>query len=312
LLVTEIPWVSVSGHGAHIKSTSKNLLIQKKNTLEEYPLESVKNLLIVGGHSITSSTINHLIRQGTAISFFESDGTAVGTIRPFGDSDNQSNLLKLQQEIHPQRFAVSIAQGSIKSRLFAIERAGEEHKCCLYYEGELELLHKSLDEITYLIKLEEIRRLHRLISDMYYEILSRNQPQELGFRRRTLRPQIDPVNAMLSFGYAMLYGACSVPVIGAGLDPDTGFLFSGRGGLIQDLIEPLKAGMIDREVFRIARESLRPTDYEVTENRCHLSDELIKTMIYAFYTSMPEKKIQDQVLGLLQAIGNNSEFKALY
>lgn len=311
MLVTEIPWVSVSGHGAHIKSTSKNLLIQKKNTLEEYPLELVKNLLIVGGHSITSSTITHLIRQGTAISFFESDGTAVGTIRPFGNAD-ESTLLKLQQEIPPQRFAVSIAQGSIKSRLFAIEKTEEEQKCGLYYEGELELLHNSLDEITYLIKLEEIRRLHRLVSDMYYEILSRNQPPELGFRRRTLRPQTDPVNAMLSFGYAMLYGACSVPVIGARLDPDIGFLFNGRGSLIQDLIEPLKAGMIDREVFRIARESLRPTDYEVTENRCHLSDELIKTMIYAFYTSMPEKKIQEQVIGMLQAIGNNSEFKALY
>ena len=59
---------------------------------------------------------------------------------------------------------------------------------------------------------------------------------------------------MLSFGYAMLYGNCCVPVVGSRLDPDIGLMHDGRGSLIHDLIEPLKAEMIDPIVFHIARE----------------------------------------------------------
>ena len=74
-MVTEYPWISVSGFGAHIKSTPKTLIIQKKNTIEEYPITEVKNLLIVGGHTLHSSAVLNLIRHGAFISFFEADGT---------------------------------------------------------------------------------------------------------------------------------------------------------------------------------------------------------------------------------------------
>jgi CRISP-associated protein Cas1 len=303
--------VSVNGYGAHIKSTRQNLIIQKKNTTEEYPLDSVKNLLIIGGHNISSITVNQLIKQGGFISFFESDGTPIGTIRSYQD-ESHPNLHELQQGIPLQRFAMSIAQGSIKSRIFAIERAEELQKSHLFYEGEIEIIHNSLDEMAYLIKLEEIRRLHRLISDMYYEIMARSLPTELGFHRRTLRPQVDPVNAMISFGYALLFGACNVSIIGARLDPDHGFLHAGKGSLVQDLIEPLKARMIDSVVFHIAKDSLRSGDYEISQDRCLLSDDLMKKMMHTFYTSNNHKKINEQVLSMLNAISNNDEFKVLY
>jgi CRISP-associated protein Cas1 len=309
--VTELQWVSVCGFGAHIKSTRKKLIIQKKNTVEEYSLDSVKNLLIVGGHSISSVTVNQLIRQGTYISFFDSDGTPVGTIRPF-EEELSAPLYELQRGIPRQRYAISIAQASIKSRIFAIEKTEELQNTRLLYEGELEILYKSLDEVTYLIKLDEIRRLHRLASDMYYEIMARNLPADFGFRRRTLRPQVDPVNAMLSFGYAMLFGNCCVSVIGARLNPDIGFMYEGKGSLVNDLIEPLKAGMVDPIIFRIARESIKQQDFEISEDRCLLSDDLIKNLILSFYTTINNRKINEQVMSILTSITDLGEFKVLY
>lgn len=309
--MTDFPWFSVSGYGAHIKSTRKNLVIQKKNTIEEHPVDSVKHLLIVGGHTISSTTINQLVRQGAYISFFESDGTPVGMIRPFGE-ENTPSLHELQKNIPRQRYAVSLAQASIKSRLFAIERTGELKSSRMFYDGELDIISKSLDELAYLIKLDEIRRLHRLTSDMYYEIMARSLPPDLGFRRRTVRPHTDPVNAMLSFGYAMLYGNCCVSIIGAGFDPDLGFMHDGRGSLVNDLIDPLKAGMVDSIVFGIAAESLQPADFELSPDRCILADELIKMMIHAFHTSINNHKINEQVHCLLNAVRSTDEFKVLY
>lgn len=310
-VVTEVPWVSVSGYGAHIKSTRDTLFIQKKKVVEEYPITSVKHLLIVGGHTLTSSVINQLVRNGSFITFFEHDGTPVGTIRPYGATLTDYPSVQ-QRETPRQRYAVSIAQASLKSRLLAIERAEETRGSPLFYEGEMDLMHNSLNEMAFLIKLDEIQRLHRLTSDMYYEILARDQPPILGFRRRTLRPQADPVNAMLSFGYALLYGACSVAVIGARLDPDYGFLHDGVGSLVQDLIEPLKAGMVDETVFNIGRDTLQSRDYEGTGDRCLLSDDLMKILMQSFYTTINARKVQEQVLEIYSAITTKNEFKAQY
>jgi len=304
-------WLSVYGFGAHIKSTQKKLVIAKNSVVEEHPLADVKNLLIVGGHTLNSSTITHLLKNGAYISFFEPDGTPVGIIRPWGDRSDE--ILRTMQQNHPRhRYATLIAQAAIRSRLLAIERFQESRGIQLFYEGESDFLHKSFDELAYLIKLDEIRRLFRLNTDMYYEIISRNIPKELGFRRRTMRPQCDPVNAMISFGYAMLSGNCSVSIIGARLDPDIGLLNEGTYGLVYDLIETYKAEMIDTPVCKIASESLEPDDFELTPDRCILSDELIKRLTAVFRGSIDNAKIDKQVGNFYRALAENEEFTVMY
>jgi len=310
-IVEAYPWVPVTGYGAHIKSTQNRLIIQKKNKTDEIPLDEVKNLLIVGGHSISSATIMKLVKKGTFISFFEADGTPVGIIRPF-QSQNSMDLYEIQKNIPRQRYAISLAKGSLKSRLSAIGQLEEKKNIRLFYEGELELLCKSESELTFLIKLDEIRRLHRLTSDMYYEIMSRSIPSELGYKRRSPRPFTDPVNVMLSFGYAMLFGNCNISVVGFRLNPDNGLLYDGSGSLVQDLMDPLKAEMIDANVFALARECFPQSDYDVTSGRCILSDDFIRRMITVFQGSINNKKIHEQVSNFLNSVTTGEEFKVLY
>ncbi|MGB9177348.1 MAG: CRISPR-associated endonuclease Cas1 [Methanoregula sp.] len=310
-MVTEYPWIAVSGFGAHIKSTPKTLIIQKKNMIEEYPITEVKNLLIVGGHTLHSAAILNLIQHGTIISFFEADGTPAGTILPPGDQ-NLRELYDLQKTIPRQRFATALAQTSVQARLFFMEQEEELRNIRLFYEGELEFLRKSHKELAFLIKIDEIRRLHRMVSDMYYEIMSRNLPPELGFRRRSMRPHTDPVNAMLSFGYAMLFGNCTVASVGARLDPDGGFLHEGKNSLIHDLTDSLKPGMVDTVVFQIARETLREEDYELTPGRCMLSDDLIKVITERLHMSINMDIMSRQVIGLADSIRTGSEFIVRY
>jgi len=85
--------------------------------------------------------------------------------------------------------------------------------------------------------------IHRLVTDMYYDF--RTDDPRTYIRRRTSRPYPDVINSLLAAGYGMLFGNACVSAIGAGLDPDTGFLHKGSGGLIYDLIEPFKR-QIDR------------------------------------------------------------------
>lgn len=311
LIVVDYPWLSVSGFGTHIKSTQSHLIIQKKQGTDRYSLEKIKHLLIVGGHTINSMTIAHLVKNGCFITFFESDGTPVGVIKPYCDSAIELECRPLEFSSH-QRYAIAIAQASVKSRLFSIERIQETHNLNLFYEGEHDLLWKSLEELEYLIKLDEIRRLHKLTSDMYYEIMARSIPLDFKFKRRTMRPQRDPINAMLSFGYALLFGNCSVAAIGAHLNPDSGVMHSGKGSLIYDLIDPLKAKMVDSIVFQIAQESLTQTDFEVTDNRCLLSDELLNNLMAVFYTALTTESLNEQVNNFYKAAKQGEDFKSLY
>jgi len=310
-MVSEYPWIAVSGFGAHIKSTPKTLIIQKKNTIEEYPIAEVKHLLIVGGHTIHSAAVLNLIRQGAIISFFEADGTPAGTLRP-SFSPNPKELSNFQRSIPRQRFATALAKASIQARLFLMEREVQKKNIALFYEGELEFLHKSRDEFAFLIRLEEIRRLHRLVLDMYYEIMARNLPPNLGFRRRGTRPYMDPVNAMLSLGHALLFGNCTVAALGAQLDPDSGFLHDGRNSLIHDIADPLRPEMVDTVIFAMAEKNLNDDDYELTPDRCILSDTIIGEITRRLHTSIRDEIINRQVAGLADAIQNGSDFTVMY
>jgi CRISPR-associated endonuclease Cas1 len=117
---------------------------------------------------------------------------------------------------------------------------------------------------------------------------------------------------MLSFGYALLFGNCSVAAIGAHLDPDSGVMHTGKGSLIFDLIDPLKAKMVDSFVFQIAQESLTQSDYELTDNRCLLSDELLNKLMAAFYTAFTADQLNEQVSNFYNAAKHGEDFKSLY
>jgi CRISPR-associated protein Cas1 len=310
MMPPKIPWFLVSGFGAHIKSTPSKLIVVQKNRTREFPIDSINHLLIVGGHTLHTSTIIHLLKKGVYLSIFEADGTPVSTIRPYG-SGVSAMMRELQAEAPRHRYAVALVGGSIKSRLLFLQRLEESLGLSLLYKGENEIIHKSLEELEYLIRLEEIRRVHRLTSDMYYEILSRAIPPELGYRRRRLESQQDVVNAMFSIGYSMLYGNCLVAILGAHMDPDIGILREGQAGLVYDLFDPLKARMIDETVVRVAAERISPDDFEISGNRCILSDELVRRLINLFKTSIRVGEIDEQVCSLVHALQDHEEFRIL-
>lgn len=72
------------------------------------------------------------------------------------------------------------------------------------------------------------------------------------FDARNRRPPTDPVNAMLSLGYAMLTRHCTVALATVGLDPYRGFFHAPRYGkpaLALDIMEPFRPIIADSVVL---------------------------------------------------------------
>jgi len=307
MVLPKVPWLTVSGYGAHIKATPTQLIIQRKGEIDNLPLRSVHHLVIAGGHTIHTTAIINLLRAGSAISFLDQDSNPVGFLSPPLRHPDEE-VKAVQKLAQPHRYALAIATAAIRARILRLERLAGDQGREILYKGELEFLRTSFQELEFLVKLDEVRRLFLLTGDMYYEILSRTLPPELGFRRRTRRPHQDPVNAMLSFGYAMLFSQCMRGVHGANLDPDLGMLHEGTGSLVYDLIEPLKPAMVDDAVFSLARKGLGEGDFEYGDRRCHLSEGLIERLLARLYTTVKSEEIEALVAGFRDSLLTNRPF----
>lgn len=107
-----------------------------------------------------------------------------------------------------------------------------------------------------------------------FDQLILNQNEEFKFVVRTRRPPLNRVNAMLSFLYSILTYEIQAALESVGLDSYVGFFHSdrpGRPGLALDMIEELRAYMVDRFVLTmINRQQIAPNDFEEKENQAVL------------------------------------------
>jgi CRISPR-associated protein Cas1 len=82
-----------------------------------------------------------------------------------------------------------------------------------------------------------------------FQYLVHSDDEALVFDGRNRRPPRDPVNALLSFLYALVRTECQAALEGVGLDPQIGFLHAvrpGRRSLALDLMEELRPLVADR------------------------------------------------------------------
>ncbi|MBL7499883.1 type I-C CRISPR-associated endonuclease Cas1 [Frankia sp. CNm7] len=101
---------------------------------------------------------------------------------------------------------------------------------------------------------------------------------------RASRPPTDPLNATLSFGYAMLRIAVHGALEHVGLDPHIGYLHgirSGKPALALDLMEEFRALFVDRLVFSAFNQrQLTASDFLTTPGGgCQLTDDGRRTFL---------------------------------
>ncbi len=106
------------------------------------------------------------------------------------------------------------------------------------------------------------------------------------FKNRNRRPPKDPVNAMLSFGYALLAKEVTVAAMAEGLDPWWGFYHKprhGRPSLALDLMEEFRPLVVDSAVITAINTGMvTAKDFTVSAAGCLLTDAGRKGLIRAY------------------------------
>ena len=133
----------------------------------------------------------------------------------------------------------------------------------------LQALHSARSQLRAADDLNVLRGLEGSAQRALFAFWREQLPRELGFESRQRRPPRDPVNAVLSLSFTLLYHEAIRQCLLHGLDPWLGLyhrLTPGRQSLACDLMEPLRPwieawvvdsfvqGLFDRRHFSVSEQ----------------------------------------------------------
>ncbi len=255
-----------------------NIVIKKDGEkLGQMPIQYLESIVCFTYVGISSSLMELSMENNVSISFLSPFGKYRGRVE--GPVKGNVLLRKEQYRLSEDtqealRYARNFITGKIYNTIKVLQRALRDHKDMEEYESvclAVENLKECKKKLMDCDNLEELFGIEGIASRYYFQnfnALVRNP--EFEFSNRVRRPPTDPVNAMLSFGYGLLRVRIESALETVGLDPYVGFFHQerpGRSSLALDLMEELRAYMVDRFILSlINRNQVDVNDFIQKEN----------------------------------------------
>ncbi len=138
--------------------------------------------------------------------------------------------------------------GKIKNCLNVIRLFSYNHRE-YSFETEVAALKARLADVESVNQIDQLFGVEGSAARVYFEAFGRMLLDKLGFPGRKKHPSTDPVNALLSLSYTMIFNEISSLLDGLGFDPYLAYYHSidyGRTSLASDLMEEFRAPIADR------------------------------------------------------------------
>ncbi|MCK4841325.1 MAG: group II intron reverse transcriptase/maturase [Methylococcales bacterium] len=294
-------------HGLVLGKESERFVIRLKGEIQqEIPAIHVDQIMIFGNIQITTQVMQFSLKKRIPIFLLSGKGRYYGVVDSF---DTESVLLHQQQFLLATdhsfclKLSIAIVRGKLANSRVVLRRFTRYHNT-----PELMQAAKQLSNIINRLKnvndLDQLRGYEGSAARIYFQAFSAVLDPHWQFFNRNKQPPVDPVNAMLSYGYTLLFYNVYSFLRSRGLNPHVGSLHPLRQGhpaLVSDMMEEFRSIIVDSVVFNIAiNNKLKPDDFTLpkqTGDACLLSVEARK-----FFISQLENKfnarLQHPVSGL--------------
>lgn len=209
----------------HLRGDALEIEVPEKEP-RRIPLESVLHVVVVGAVRLTVPAVLALNRAGVPVFFCRRSGELYASCDPH--APDWSCWMAQAAAVANEGFRVSFAREVIMAKLhnFAtmmirLKLRDADSAVAQIRQGERECANKS--------NLDNLRGLEGQGAAAYFRTMRDSLADEWGFTGRKSHPSPDPVNAMLSLGYTILYNHLATALMAAGLNPRIGILHAEHG-----------------------------------------------------------------------------------
>lgn len=240
--------------GATLRKDSRRFIIELGGEiLAEIHEFKVDRVVVFGNVQITTQAIAFLFSKRIDTAFMTMQGRLKGRLTPL-ESRNVPLRLRHYELSQRQEFALEISKrmiaGKIANSISILARYQRNHPEVMF-NWAIERMSQLQEEAGRKRTLDSLRGVEGQAASIYFECFGKMIRGKAQFISRNRRPPTDPVNALLSFGYTLLYNEAIGVLALVGFDPYLGFFHGinyGRCSLALDLMEEFRHLVIDRLV----------------------------------------------------------------
>ena len=260
--------VIISGFGIFLGKKSERLQVKTgKKAIYEFPLFRISEVVVASkGVSLSSDLIKEFCERGIRLSFVESSGRPYAMLSSpilTATVESRRQQLLAYNDERGLEFARLVVRGKIRNQRHLLLYFGKYIKQTDTERFELiseianklrklELSARNIHGQSVTEKRNELMGLEGVAGRIYWQAVRTIIESRAEFLGRVHRGATDSVNALLNYGYGILYAHVWGAVANAGLEPFAGFLHVDRPGkpsLVLDLVEEFRQPVVDRTVI---------------------------------------------------------------
>jgi len=285
----------VQEQGAKVGKSGENLVVRKgDDTLASARLKDVSQLVLCGNVGVSAQTIHLLSEAGVSVVHLSTGHWFHAITHGITLRNAYDRAAQFAIAAQPSRclgFAQDIVTAKGGNQRTLLRRNGSASDRTLREMSDLLLRIPEVQSAEQLLGFEGSIAAH-----YYQNFASMLRPRDFDadwdFARRNRRPPRDPVNALLSFGYALLTKECTVALLAEGLDPWWGLYHRprhGRPALALDLMEPYRPLIVDSAVVTAVNTGMvKAKDFTVSKAACMLNPVARKALIRAYESRLDQ------------------------
>lgn len=291
----------VQANGARIAKKGETLEIttdEENTTFARLP--ELSQIVLMGNIHVTTPTLHELMRRGIPVTWYSYGGWFLGHTVGTGHRNVELRTAQYRASFD-ERACLHVARELVRVKILNCRTLlrrnwrGQESS-----DRVVALLKRDAEAASRAPDVGTLLGVEGAAASRYFgafvQMIKRTDDADtlrFDFTRRNRRPPTDPVNALLSFSYALLVRAFSVTLTAVGFDAYRGLFHKpryGRPALSLDIMEPFRPLLADSSVLTaINNGEVRPGDFVRSSGSVALTPGGRKRFIAAFERRMSQE-----------------------
>lgn len=272
----------------------ENLVVYHKEAIRQtVQLPTLERIFVFGQSHLSTGLIRACLKRDISVAYMSRQGYCYGRVLPIQLRYRQLN--RLQQRLG-EEVQLVVAQAIVGAKIHnsrVMLLRSQRRRPLVELERAIQFLDYFAQKAARATAVDELRGYEGAAAAQYFPALGAvlTVPDFI-MVQRSRRPPLNPVNALLSFGYQVLWNHLLAQIELQGMDAYLGVFHAANDrhpALTSDLLEEFRAPIIDSLViWLINTRVVQVDDFEFHQGGCYLNEAGRRKYLHHFIQRMNE------------------------